>query len=61
MDREMISKLRLDRRLLRRRGWISPDDLERELEALPDASNKISAAEAAPGATAEESPRPSEP
>jgi hypothetical protein len=41
MDRETVSKLRLDRRLSRRRGWISPDDLERELEALPDLSHKI--------------------
>jgi hypothetical protein len=41
MDREMISKLRLDKRLSRRRGWISPDDLDRELEALPDVSTKI--------------------
>lgn len=41
MHRETISKLRLDKRLIRRRGWISPDDLERELEALPDVSDKI--------------------
>ncbi|MFP6622616.1 MAG: hypothetical protein VCC20_03980 [Myxococcota bacterium] len=41
MDRETISKLRLDKRLASRRGWISPDDLDRELEALPDASSKI--------------------
>jgi hypothetical protein len=41
MDRETISKLRLDRRLTGRRGWISPDDLERELEALPDVSEKV--------------------
>ncbi len=41
IDRETISKLRLDRRLIQRRDWISPDDLERELEALPDVSHKI--------------------
>ena len=41
MDRETISKLRLDKRLIQRRGWISPDDLERELEALPDTSEKV--------------------
>jgi hypothetical protein len=45
MDRETVSKLRLDKRLIRRRGWISPDDLERELEALPDASSKIAPVE----------------
>ena len=33
--------LKLDRRLLRRRGWIDPGELERELEALPDVSDKI--------------------
>ena len=33
--------LKLDRRLLRRRGWIDPAELERELEALPDVSDKI--------------------
>ena len=41
MDRETMSKLRLDKRLIRRRGWISRDDLDRELEALPDVSSKI--------------------
>ena len=41
MDRETMSKLRLDKRLTRRRGWISRDDLDRELEALPDVSSKI--------------------
>jgi len=45
MDRETISKLRLDKRLASRRGWISPDDLDRELEALPDTSSKIQAIE----------------
>ncbi|MEE2674988.1 MAG: hypothetical protein VX466_14395 [Myxococcota bacterium] len=45
MDRETISKLRLDKRLSNRRGWISPDDLDRELEALPDASEKIQPSE----------------
>jgi hypothetical protein len=41
MDRETISKLRLDKRLIHRRGWISPDDLDREIEALPDVADKI--------------------
>jgi hypothetical protein len=45
MDRETISKLRLDRRLIQRRGWISPEDLDREIEALPDVSNKAAADE----------------
>ena len=40
MDRESMRNLRLDRRLTRRRGWISPDDLEASLEALPDVAEK---------------------
>jgi len=49
MDRDATSKLRLDRRLTSRREWISPEDLERELEALPDVAAKI-APTADPGA-----------
>ncbi len=41
MDRETISKLRVDRRLIQRRGWIAPEELEQALEALPDVSDKI--------------------
>ena len=41
MDRESMRRLRLDRRLIRRRGWLSEEDLERELAALPDVSYKI--------------------
>jgi len=41
MDRESMRRLRLDRRLIRRRGWLSEEDLERELAALPDVSHKI--------------------
>ncbi len=33
--------LRFDRRLARRRGWIAPEELERELADLPDVSAKI--------------------
>ena len=36
-----LRKLRLDRRLLDRRGWISPEELERELAALPDVADKF--------------------
>jgi hypothetical protein len=31
----------MDRRLIRRQGWLSEEDLERELAALPDVSHKI--------------------
>ena len=41
MKREATEKLRLDRRLIDRRGWISKAELEKDLEALPDVSHKI--------------------
>ena len=53
MDRNSMAQLRLDRRLIRRRGWISSEALADELENLPDVSHK-----AAPQST--EDPEPSE-
>jgi len=52
--------MRMDRRLAGRGGWISQADLDRETETLPDASEKIAAAEAEsnPGENANEAPRP---
>ena len=41
MDRKSTKNLRLDRRLAGRKNWISPADLEKELSALPDVSDKI--------------------
>ena len=41
MNNESIAKLRVDRRLHRRRGWIASEELQRELEALPDVADKI--------------------
>ena len=41
MNREAMEKLRLDRRLINRRGWVSKAELEKNLEALPDVSDKI--------------------
>ena len=41
--------LRLDRRLLGRRGRLPPDDLARELERLPDVCSFRLATEAAGG------------
>lgn len=35
-----IRDLRLDRRLLNRRGWISAQDLEEALSSLPDVADK---------------------
>ena len=41
MDHRSMQMLRLDKRLIRRRDWISQKDLEKELSALPDVSDKI--------------------
>ena len=41
MNRDSIQKLRLDRRMIRRHGWISGKELETALETLPDASEKM--------------------
>jgi hypothetical protein len=41
MDRDAMERLRLDRRLIRRRGWMAKEDLDRELAELPDVSDKI--------------------
>jgi hypothetical protein len=41
MDRKAMQQLRLDKRLLRRPDWISREELERELDNLPDVSHKI--------------------
>ena len=40
MNRESLERLRLDRRLLRRRGWMSTGELDRALEQLPDVGSK---------------------
>lgn len=37
---DLASKLRLDRRLLRRRGWITQEQLAKDLKALPDVAEK---------------------
>jgi hypothetical protein len=37
---DSIRNLRFDKRLLRRRGWLSPDELERVLAELPDAAEQ---------------------
>lgn len=62
MDEDSVKKLRLDRRLLNRRGWIAPAEAEAELAALPDVSDKIDpsepAAEPASGSESLSSPEP---
>jgi hypothetical protein len=41
MDQKAMQQFRLDRRLIRRRGWIGREELARAVEALPDVSDKI--------------------
>ena len=41
MNDASIAKLRTDRRLRGRHGWTTEEDLQVELDALPDASDKI--------------------
>lgn len=42
---ESVRHLRLDRRLLRRRDWLSSKELEEELGSLPDVSEKAQSPE----------------
>lgn len=41
MDRESLDRLRFDRRLQNRRGWLAPSELDRHLETLPDVKDKL--------------------
>jgi hypothetical protein len=55
MDQKAMQQFRLDRRLIRRNGWIGREELARALEALPDVAEKIAPREEeAPDAPAEE-------
>ena len=59
MDRESMRRLKLDRRLIRRRGWLSEEDLERALVELPDGgepSGPSEPTEALPDESPEEPP-----
>ena len=59
MNRDTLQQLRLDRRLIKRRGWISGAELEKAIEALPDVSAKIAPPEdEAPADAAEGSQAP---
>lgn len=57
MIHDSTRSLKFDRRLLRRRGWVDPEELEKELADLPDVSDKAQPQdeEGAP------SPEPAEP
>jgi hypothetical protein len=55
MDQKAMQQFRLDRRLIRRNGWIGREELARALEALPDVAEKIAPREEeSPDAPAEE-------
>ena len=41
MVHRSLDNLQLDRRLLMRQGWISEEELAKELEALPDVADKV--------------------
>jgi hypothetical protein len=58
MNRQSLEKMRMDRRLAGRGGWISRADLERESEGLPDASGKIAEEEAEPNPDESEAATP---
>ncbi len=45
MVHDHLKGLRLDRRVLARRGWLTGAELEKELAALPDAAGKIDESE----------------
>lgn len=40
MVQDYTRNLKLDRRLLRRRGWIEPEELSKAISDLPDVSHK---------------------
>jgi len=46
MERGSLDKLKFDKRLNRRNGWISQDEVAADLDNLPDASGKIAQEEA---------------
>ena len=65
MNRDSMKALRLDRRLLSRRGWITTEELDKQLEALPDAAAKAQTlaldSESAEAPAEESAPEPESP
>lgn len=41
MDNDSTARLKFDRRLARRQGWVESEEFEQELASLPDAADKI--------------------
>jgi len=58
MDQKAMQQFHLDRRLIRRRGWIGREELARALEALPDVADKIAPREEEPPDASGEEPTP---
>ena len=56
MNRQSMEALKLDRRLVRRRGWITKEEFARALEALPDVAQKARTLEEEPVPDAEAPP-----
>ncbi|MCA9509439.1 MAG: hypothetical protein R3E88_04610 [Myxococcota bacterium] len=56
MDNDSISNLKFDSRMARRRGWVSDEERDAYLAALPDTAEKLEvvADVAPPGAQGEE-------
>ncbi|MBY0398848.1 hypothetical protein K2X89_01015 [Myxococcota bacterium] len=60
MDRESLDRLRFDRRLQNRRGWLAPGELDRHVQTLPDVSDKLTklAGDESAGASADAAGQP---
>lgn len=54
MDQRSIERLKFDRRLERRRGWVDGKDVAEKLESLPDSADKVAAPEEPEAAPPEE-------
>ena len=48
MDRESTKHLELDVRMLQRRRWITPEELQKRLAALPDVADKAAPVDVEP-------------
>lgn len=61
MDRDSVERLRHDRRLVRRREWVSDEDRTAFLESLPDVSDKMTRGIDEPEEEAAQSPASQQP
>lgn len=56
MDPKSLRNLKFDRRLHTRRGWVTPAELDAEIESLPDAADKGEALDGSSEPTRQEAP-----